>query len=113
VFRRATMNPSVKSLLALLVAAMLALSSIAHAAEYLEATKPSGEAIAGDILFVRPVGLIATLVGSAIFVIGLPFTIPSGSVRDSAKALIADPARYTFSRPLGVDQAKPLSEVAR
>jgi hypothetical protein len=108
------MNRTTRSLASLSVAVVIAISTgFARADGYDEAAKPSGEAMAGDIIFVRPLGLAATLVGTATFLIGLPFTIPSGSVSDSAKALIAEPAKYTFARPLGVDQAKPLPDTVR
>jgi hypothetical protein len=54
-----------------------------------------------DLIVLRPIGLAATVVGSAVFVLGLPFTIPSGSVGNSACELVKRPATYTFARPLG------------
>lgn len=54
-----------------------------------------------DVVVMRPLGLATTLVGTVLTVVALPFTIPSGSVRDSAQALIVQPAEYTFKRPLG------------
>ena len=54
-----------------------------------------------DLVLLRPLGLVSTVVGSALTVVALPFTIPSGSVGDSAHALIVKPAEYTFNRPLG------------
>jgi hypothetical protein len=69
-----------------------------------------------DLVVTRPIGLAATVIGSAVFVLGLPFTIPSGSVGESACALIARPAAYTFKRPLGElgecsgDNCRPCTE---
>jgi hypothetical protein len=54
-----------------------------------------------DLLVVRPVGLATTIVGTALTIVALPFTIPSGSVRESAELMIVSPAEYTFKRPLG------------
>jgi hypothetical protein len=34
-------------------------------------------------------------------VVALPFTIPSGSVKESAQFMVVEPAEYTFKRPLG------------
>jgi hypothetical protein len=51
--------------------------------------------------------------GTATFIVALPFTLLSGSVGSSAKVLIGEPAQYTFSRPLGQSQARPLEEVQR
>ena len=41
------------------------------------------------------------MLGTALTVVALPFTIPSGSVGESAQAFIVKPAEYTFKRPLG------------
>ena len=54
-----------------------------------------------DAVVMRPLGLVATLVGTVLTVVALPFTIPSGSVESSARELIVKPAEYTFKRPLG------------
>jgi hypothetical protein len=54
-----------------------------------------------DVVVMRPLGLVATVLGTALTVVALPFTIPSGSVEASARELIVKPAEYTFKRPLG------------
>ncbi len=54
-----------------------------------------------DLVVLRPLGLVGTVLGSVLTVVALPFTIPSGSVGDSARALVVKPAEYTFKRPLG------------
>lgn len=54
-----------------------------------------------DVVVMRPLGLAATIVGTVLTVVALPFTIPSGSVEVSARELIVKPAEYTFQRPLG------------
>jgi hypothetical protein len=57
--------------------------------------------IVTDIAIVRPLSLAATILGTAGFIVALPFSIPSGSVGETAKVLVAEPFRYTFSRPIG------------
>lgn len=37
-----------------------------------------------DLIVTRPAGLVATVVGTTLFVIALPFTLPTGSVGESA-----------------------------
>lgn len=54
-----------------------------------------------DLLVMRPLGLLATGVGSVAFVVSLPFTLPSGSVGATACELVSEPLAYTFTRPLG------------
>jgi hypothetical protein len=46
-----------------------------------------------------------------VFVVTLPFTLPSKSVHSAAKELVAVPAQYTFKRPLGqFDNCQTLPE---
>ena len=65
------------------------------------AREPTGDEILADGLIARPLGLIATVIGAAAFVVTLPFTIPSKSTDRAAATLVAEPARYTFKRPIG------------
>jgi len=97
---------------ALLVAVLfLWATSLVHAAE--DAYNPrsddvSAEAMVADGLLLRPGGVIATILGTAVFVVTLPFSIPTKSVEKAAQKLVVDPARYTFVRPLGqIESNKP------
>lgn len=51
-----------------------------------------------DVLVARPIGVIAGIVGSAIFVVSLPFTIPTGGVQDAADIFIVKPFQFSFVR---------------
>jgi hypothetical protein len=51
-----------------------------------------------DLLIARPLGIIAGLGGSVIFVVSLPFTIPAGGVRNAADMLILQPFQFSFTR---------------
>jgi hypothetical protein len=64
-------------------------------------SRADGIEAVGDVVVVRPASFLATVLGSAFFVIALPFTLPSGSVRKTADALVVAPAHYTFTRPVG------------
>ncbi len=55
-----------------------------------------------DVLAVRPVSLVATVFGTALFIVSLPFSIPSQSVGSTAQTLIVEPFNYTFTRPIGM-----------
>jgi hypothetical protein len=61
----------------------------------------SFEAAAADVLVVRPLGFVATILGSALFVVSLPIAAVSDSVSDTAEALVLTPGRMTFTRPVG------------
>ena len=58
------------------------------------------EAVA-DVLVVRPGCLIATVLGSAVFVVALPIAAISRSIPHTAQVLVVAPAKATFSRPVG------------
>ncbi|MEW6671651.1 MAG: hypothetical protein AB1427_08100 [Thermodesulfobacteriota bacterium] len=61
----------------------------------------SAEKMMADALLVRPVGLLATIFGSAVFVVALPFSLLGGNTDATYQNLIVAPAKYTFKRPLG------------
>ncbi len=54
-----------------------------------------------DVLAVRPFSLAATVFGTAVFIVALPFAIASGSVESVGRTLVAAPFRFTFTRPIG------------
>lgn len=64
-------------------------------------TGDKGTDMALDLIVTRPAGVVATVVGATLFVLALPFTLPNGSVGESACELVRRPAAYTFTRPLG------------
>ena len=57
--------------------------------------------VAADALVVRPTCLVATIVGSVVFVVALPWAAASKSIKKTANALVVAPANATFSRPMG------------
>ncbi len=61
----------------------------------------SPEAVTVDVILVRPCCLVATILGSAVFVVSLPAAAISKSTDKAANALIKVPAKATFSRPVG------------
>lgn len=63
--------------------------------------RPTGAVMAADGLVVRPLGIVSTVLGAATWLVTLPFTLPSGSVREAGEVLVRDPAQFTFTRPLG------------
>ena len=50
---------------------------------------------------IRIIGLGLTVVGTAFFVVALPFAMSSGSTGDAWDALVVEPFQFTFTRPLG------------
>jgi hypothetical protein len=54
-----------------------------------------------DVTLVRPGCFVATVIGSAFFVIAFPFAAASGSIKETANTLVVQPAQATFTRPVG------------
>ena len=65
------------------------------------ASAPSAEAMLMDGVVIRPLGLVATLLGGAIFIVTLPFSALGGNMGEAGQVLVVDPAKMTFQRPLG------------
>ncbi|MCF8109977.1 MAG: hypothetical protein K9J85_00665 [Desulfobacteraceae bacterium] len=87
-------------LIAALVAGPFGTSAFAGTAG-VDSGRPDGAAMAVDIVVARPVGLVSTILGSAVFVVSLPFSALGKNVNQSYDLLVVSPARYTFDRPLG------------
>lgn len=62
---------------------------------------PNEWAMAGDLLVARPIGVVLTVGGAAVWLVSLPFTLLSGSASEAAGTLIGGPAEATFMRCLG------------
>lgn len=62
---------------------------------------PPAYAMIGDLLIARPLLVVATVIGTAAFVVSLPFTALGGGIGDAGQALVVDPAKAAFVRCLG------------
>jgi len=62
---------------------------------------PSAEAMALDLFISRPLSLVGTVLGTAVFIVALPFNALTLNFADPARRLIVEPAKYTFVRKLG------------
>jgi len=58
-------------------------------------------AMAVDLVLVRPVGIVSVVLGSAVFLVALPFSVLGGNTGETANKLVAEPVKFTFKRPLG------------
>lgn len=87
----------------LLCAALLGLwAAPVHAAPEDE---PTALAMTGDLLIARPLGIVVTTLGTAAFIVSLPFSAAGGNVEQAADTLVKGPARETFVRCLGCRSA--------
>ena len=89
----------------ILILSLLAGSSSIALGEVIE--ERSGGEMVADAVIARPIGLVATGLGLAVFVVSLPFSALGGNVDESAELLVAGPARATFQRCLGCRQTNP------
>ena len=87
--------------LAILASLTLTTGMTAHAQTNNSSNTPNGGEMMIDLLLVRPISLIGSVLGTAGFIVSLPFTVPTQSAGDAAQTLVSDPFTYTFNRPLG------------
>jgi len=57
--------------------------------------------MAVDFFLIRPLGVATTALGTALFIVSLPFSALGRNVKTAAKTLVVEPAKFTFFRPLG------------
>jgi len=81
--------------------------SVSHAADrgHYSRNNPDiltmGEKMVLDAVVLRPIGLVTTVAGMAVYTVSLPFSLLGGNEPAAREHLVKDPARYTFKRPLG------------
>lgn len=68
--------------------------------------EPTATIVILDGLIGRPLGLAATVTGTATFIATLPFSLPTGDIGRAARGMIGEPAAWTFRRPLGKDDPR-------
>ena len=61
----------------------------------------SGALMTADLLLARPLGIVATVLGCAVFIVSLPFSALGGNTKQASQKLVKEPASFTFTRPLG------------
>ncbi|MBQ0712494.1 MAG: hypothetical protein KBT53_06020 [Porticoccus sp.] len=88
-----------RALLATLMTALLVIPSVSVAKNLVE--EPSTGEMVLDAVVARPILLVATVAGTAIYLVTLPFSLAGGNAGDAGEALVVGPARSTFVRCLG------------
>ena len=82
-----------------LIGGPLATSALAQ--EYFEQKEPGGGEMVYDMVVLRPVGIVATAVGSVFWLVTLPFSALGDNTDTATEKLVKEPAAFTFKRPLG------------
>jgi hypothetical protein len=92
-----------RSIIFLLITSLVFIPFASSALAETKTDKGDTDAItmASDIVFARPLGLVATIVGSALFIVSLPFSALGDNVNEASQKLVVDPFNFTFKRPLG------------
>lgn len=62
---------------------------------------PSALAMTGDLVVARPLLLTMTVVGTAAYIVSLPFSLAGGNAKQAGETLVVGPAKATFVRCLG------------
>lgn len=61
----------------------------------------SAVSIVGDFFILRPLGVVAQILGASLFVVTYPVSATMGNTDAVGKKLIDNPAKFTWGRPLG------------
>jgi len=67
---------------------------------------PAAWEMVGDILWLRPIGFIGTVISASAYVISLPVTIRNKESQETMDSLVKDYSYFTFERPLGGTQVR-------
>ena len=102
-----------KSLKILTISCLFLALVTGHASAAIPEERPEAFEMAIDVP-IRVFGLGFALIGTAFFIVALPFAMTSGSTGDAWEALIVEPLEFTFTRPLGKfdDWRSPLESSA-
>ena len=92
---------AVMLILSMLITAPLVYAEKAYTKDVAE--EVSGEEMILDLIVLRPVGFAATIIGTAAFVVSLPFTLLLKQTNEAAQKMVVKPGKYTFTRRLGYD----------
>ena len=89
-----------------LVVSISTVSDVGYAQDFsmgnsYHSSERSGAKMAADIVFLRPVGIVATALGTALFIVSSPFSVLGNNSEEAEENLIKKPGRFTFKRPLG------------
>jgi hypothetical protein len=63
--------------------------------------EPGAAEMVADLAVARPIGAAMTVVGTAVFLVSLPFTAAGGNIGEARENLVDGPAAATFLRCLG------------
>lgn len=72
---------------------------------------PTALAMVGDLVLARPLLLAFTVVGTAAYIVSLPFSLAGGNSKEAAETLVIGPGEATFVRCLGCTKSGYKKEI--
>ena len=84
-----------------IVVIMLTLIIVLTSSMAFAATDTSATSVITDILLLRPIGVASLGVGTAMYIVSLPFALITRSHGTTVKVLVKEPFKYVFVRPVG------------
>ena len=76
-------------------------AALAQGQQLLDDTQPEAGAMIADVILIRPLGIASMILGTAAFIVSIPFTATGHNVDQAWDTLVKKPAKFTFQRPLG------------
>jgi hypothetical protein len=78
---------------------LMSLYTVGWAEEKWAADDPvTNEWTMADLFIARPLGIAAGILGTGVFILSLPFSIPTGGVNEVAEIFIIKPFQFSFER---------------
>jgi len=93
-------KPKARRLIATVAACVMLAAPLSAAASTYE-RGPNALYMGADMVIARPVLLAMTAVGTALYLVSLPFSLIGGNAREAGRVMVVGPARATFTRCLG------------
>ena len=84
-----------------IVVIMLTLIIVLTSSMAFAATETSATSVITDMLLLRPVGIASLGVGTAMYIVALPFALITKSHGTTFKVLVKEPFEFVFVRPVG------------
>ena len=84
-----------------IVVIMLTLIIVLTSSMAFAATDTSATSVITDMILLRPVGLASLGVGTAMYIVSLPFALITRSHGTTVKVLVKEPFKFVFVRPVG------------
>lgn len=75
--------------------------NVALAQDQFQTNDMSVEKMVVDFILIRPLGIAATAVGTAMFIVSLPFSALGGNSKKVCRKMIVEPSKFAFKRELG------------